>query len=131
MSSNVENKLYCHHSKLCMLSICLEKSHLWSEHPPGFNSFEPDGLYTMQTAWASSEYHYIHTYTQTQWYRWKSRHYRIDRLLLQVIIHRPFLTYMFQAHTVSNWILLSTGLMYLPKRIYFCEVSMGLPKVIF
>ena len=51
-----------------------------------------------------------------------------DRLLPHVITHKTSLTYMFQAHTISNWILLSTESMYLLKRIDFCEVLNGVAK---
>ena len=105
MSSNVENKLYCHHSKFCMLSICLEKSHLWSEHAPGFNSFEPDGLYTMQTAWASRAANTT-TYTHTH------RHSVTDQKAAIMVLtgYSSKLLYMNPSlHTCSKHILLVIG----------------------
>ena len=111
-----------------MLSICLEN------HTYGVNillvstASNQMGLYIMQMVWANTKHtHYTHTQLQI---RKQPTPMLSNSLLLQVTMHKSSHTYMCQTHTTSDWILFSTQLIYVQKRIYFCEVLMVLPKII-
>lgn len=67
---------------------------------------------------------HIHTVTDQ-----KATIVLLNRLPLPMIMHKSFHPYMCQAQTTRDWILLSTELMYVQKRIYFCEVLMVLSKI--
>lgn len=103
---NAKSKLCCHNSVICDFYLSGKSHHGVSSPPVSIASHQTDLCTCRQceltVSTTTCTHAHIHVATDL-----KAATITSDRLFLQVVIHKSFHTYMFRAHTTSNWILFS------------------------